>query len=94
MSLQVHPGRPTRRPDIWLRKTDNEIAVYDPLGNRIHLLNDTALAIWELCDGDTEPGEMITAICELCNMHRDVVTEDVVRILDEFDAAGLIQWER
>jgi hypothetical protein len=93
MSLQVYEGRPARRPEVWLRKTDKEIAMYDPLGNRVHLLNDTALAIWELCDGNTEPAEMVTAICDLCDMHRDVVSEDVMRILGEFDAAGLIQWE-
>jgi hypothetical protein len=94
MSLRLHAGRPARKPEVWLRKTDNEIAMYDPLGNRVHLLNDTALAIWELCDGNTEPDEMITAICELCDMHHDVVSEDVTRILTEFDKAGLIQWEK
>jgi hypothetical protein len=93
VNTSLRNDRPVRRPDVWLRKTNREIAVYDPLGNRIHLLNDTALAIWELCDGDTTPAEMITAICELCGMHRDIVTEDVERVLADFDEAGLVLWE-
>jgi hypothetical protein len=93
VNTSLRNDRPVRRPDVWLRKTDREIAVYDPLGNRIHLLNDTALAIWELCDGDTTPAEMITAICDLCGMHRDIVTEDVERVLVDFDEAGLVLWE-
>lgn len=93
MNTSLRDDRPVRRPDVWLRKTDREIAVYDPLGNRIHLLNDTALAIWELCDGETTPAEMIAAICELCGMHRDIVTEDVERVLSDFDELGLVLWE-
>jgi hypothetical protein len=93
MSTEVRNDCPIRKPNVWLRKTDSEIAMYDPGGSQVHLLNDTALAIWELCDGHTTPSEMISAICELCDMHRDIVTEDVERILSDFDSAGLVSWE-
>ena len=35
---------------------------------------------------------MVSAIVELCGMHRDIVIEDVDRILTEFGAAGLLTW--
>jgi hypothetical protein len=35
---------------------------------------------------------MVRAICDLTGMHRDVVTEDVDRILTDFGTAGLITW--
>jgi coenzyme PQQ synthesis protein D (PqqD) len=90
--LSTRSGRPARRADVWLRQSGEENAVYDPVTKSLHLLNDTALAIWELCDGKTRPDEMIDAICELSGMHLDVVTEDVERILAEFDDAGLLAW--
>ena len=83
---------PKQRSDVWLRKTDEEIAAFDRMGGRVHFMNETALAIWDLCDGETAPDEMVAAICELFSMHRDVVSEDVERTLMEFDQAGLIDW--
>lgn len=92
MSTPVLHKRPLQNPDVWLRQTRDENAIYDPASGSVHLLNETALAIWNLCDGETTVEEMVTAICDLCNMHEDIVVEDVDRILTEFGAAGLLTW--
>jgi PqqD family protein of HPr-rel-A system len=84
--------RPLRKDGLFLRQAKGENAVYDPATGKVHLLNATAWAIWDLCDGETDPGEMIDAICEISRMHRDLVSEDVRRILAEFDDAGLLRW--
>ena len=84
--------RPARSPGVWVRKTRGETLAYHPGTGAAHLLNETALAIWDLCDGATKPQEMVEAICQLCGMHPDVVGEDVARILAEFEEAGLIAW--
>lgn len=93
MSLTVRQGRPVRKPEVWLRQAGEENAVYNPATGSVFLLNETALAIWDLCDGETSPEEMVTAVVELTGMHPDVVTEDVDRILGEFEEAGLLTWE-
>jgi PqqD family protein of HPr-rel-A system len=93
MSLTVRQGRPVRKPEVWLRQAGEENAVYNPATGSVFLLNETALAIWDLCDGETSPEEMVTAVVELTGMHPDVVTEDVERILSEFEEAGLLTWE-
>ncbi len=93
MTLSVRQGRPVRKPEVWLRQAGDENAVYNPSNGSVHLLNETALAIWDLCDGQTSPDEMVTAVCELTGMHPDIVTEDVQRILGEFEEAGLLTWE-
>lgn len=85
-------ARPLRRSDLWLRQTGPENAVYDPASGSVHLLNETAFAIWGLCDGGTNPDEMIDAICELSRMPREVVSEDVRTTLARFGDAGLITW--
>lgn len=88
----MRPGRPLRRSEVWLREAPGEIAIYNPRDGGVHLLNETALAIWQLCDGETEPAEMVDAICELSKLPHEVVEEDVSRILSEFEAAGLLEW--
>lgn len=90
--MTVSTRRPSRKPGVWLHQAQGENALFDPDTGAVHLLNDTALAIWHLCDGDTHPEEMVEAICELCRMHPDVVTEDVQRVLTEFERAGLLEW--
>lgn len=92
MSRSLSELCPARVPNVWIRKTRGETLAYHPGTGGAHLLNDTALAIWDLCDGATKPEEMVEAICQLCGMHPDVVGEDVGRILAEFEEAGLVVW--
>lgn len=88
----VRQARPARNPQVWLRQAGSESVVYDPGRESVHVMNATAVAIWVLCDGDTAPAEMIEAICQLSGLPYDVVLEDVSRILDEFEDAGIISW--
>lgn len=92
MSHSLSELRPARVPAVWIRKSRTDTLAYHPGTGGAHLLNETALAIWDLCDGETRPQEMVEAICQLCGMHPDVVREDVARILSEFEDAGLVVW--
>jgi PqqD family protein of HPr-rel-A system len=92
MTTQRTGLRPQRKEGLFLRQAKGENAVYDPASGTVHLLNATAWAIWDLCDGATDPEEMIDAICEISRMHRDLVSEDVRRILAEFDEADILVW--
>jgi len=92
MKTEVREGRPARRKEVWVRQAGKENAVFDPRNGALHFLNETALAIWDLCDGDTWPEEMIDAVCLVSGLPREVVEEDVGRILHQFDHAGLIDW--
>jgi PqqD family protein of HPr-rel-A system len=92
MGLSVRSGRPVRKPGVWLRQAGDENAVYDPSTGAVHLLNASALAIWDLCDGETQPEEMIAAICTISGLPPDVVAEDVERVLTQFEDVGIIVW--
>lgn len=92
MSRSLSERRPARAPLVWIRKTRGETLAYNPSTGGAHLLNETALAIWDLCDGETSAEEMVGAICQLCGMHPDVVGEDVERILRELVEAELVVW--
>ena len=92
MNTDVRKGKPARKAEVWLRQAGVENTLYDPDQGTVHILNDTALAIWNLCDGETDPEEMVQAICDLSGMPAEVVTEDVERTLTELDVAGLLLW--
>jgi hypothetical protein len=94
MIPSLRHARPVKTPGPWLRQAGGENAIFDPDTNAVHFLNPTALAIWDLCDGETEPGEMIDAICEISDQHVDVISEDVERTLIHLEHLGLITWER
>lgn len=93
MSVLLRDGKPVRKADVWLRQSDKENVVYDPTSGTVHMLNTTAMAIWVLCDGETQPDEMVEAICELSGLPRDVVIEDVRRILLQFEEADILTWK-
>jgi len=92
MSVFVRSGNPIRKPQVWLRQADNENVVYDPETSAVHILNATATAIWVLCDGETTADEMVEAVCELSGLPREVVVEDLRRILLQFEEAEILAW--
>jgi hypothetical protein len=63
-------------------------------GRELSVLNETAAALWVLCDGLTTPDEMVDAVCELCRIDEVSAWGDIDRTLTEFDRAGLIEWVR
>ena len=92
MSVSVMEARPSKRPGLWLRQAGKENAVIDSDSGSVHLLNETALAIWQLCDGETWPREMVRAICDVSGLPEEVVGEDIARTLHGFDHLGLLVW--
>ena len=83
---------PRRRPGIGIRQLRGEQALVDPARDRLHVLNATALALWELCDGNTRPEEMVDAVCVLFGEDHAAVERDVTSTLAEFENLGLIEW--
>lgn len=93
MLTSATPGRvPRRRPGIALRRDEGGSRLQDRGGHDVCALNDTAAALWELCDGLTTADEMVEAICELSLLGRDAVVGDVLRTLAEFEGVGVIEW--
>lgn len=72
----------------------HRVRLVDPEGRTLHVLNGTALALWELCDGETTVGEMVVAACTLFDTDEASVQRDIQRTLDQFTAAHLLVWDR
>ena len=84
---------PTRQGELWTRREGDQTAVYDPDSGRLHVLNASALAIWELCDGETTGEEMAGAIAELTSGGTDSASQDVVAALQALWEQQLISVE-
>lgn len=65
----------------------------DPEGRTLHVLNGMALALWELCDGETTVAEMVAAACTLFDGDEKAVRRDIERALSLFTDAELLVWE-
>ena len=56
------------------------------------VLDPTALALWELCDGDTSEREMVDAVLDLYHADAEVVAHDVHKTLERLTDEGLLVW--
>lgn len=87
---------PRRRADVEVRRDAAGAAhvLHDPSSGVRSVVNETALAIWQLCDGATRPHEMVRGACELFGAPGEVVAGDVHRALADLSAAELVDWVR
>jgi len=83
-------GHPLRRGELVQSASSEGWTVYQPETDSLHVLNDSARAIWELCDGETSPSEMATAISELTGLSVEEATRDVRSALDQLESLSLV----
>ena len=91
MSTRIR-GLPQRQTDVLLVDEADRSVLMAPGHDASHLLNPTARAIWELCDGLTDPDEMVGAICQVFSVAMETARADVTYALEQLTAAGLIHW--
>lgn len=85
---------PVRRTEFEARRDGEQVWLRDPDQAHAHVLNATAFALWELCDGITTPEEMVEAICTLFGVSRGEAERDVELGLADLARAGLVEWRR
>jgi len=85
-------AKPVRNGQAWVRRGSEDTAIYNPETGVLHLLNPSALAIWELCDGETTVEEMAAAIDELTGVGLDAAESGVSAALEQLAEAGLVSF--
>ncbi len=85
------PTKPRRAP--WVRVVDRTgtSKLVDSRGDQLLQLNDTALAIWDLCDGETAVAEMAQAVVEAFPVDEETAVEDVQTVVEAFDRLHLLE---
>jgi Coenzyme PQQ synthesis protein D (PqqD) len=93
-SARQLPGyRPRQLEGVRLERRAGKPVLSDPARSRTLVLNESALALWELCDGETTLDEMTAAICEASAIPAGQADADVRSTLEKLDSAGLLCWE-
>lgn len=75
-----------------VRQSDGSAILDSPDGSEV-ILNDTAMALWELCDGSTEVEEMVRAVDAFFDVEEDVIRHDVEVTLAELTRVGALDWD-
>ena len=89
MGIDRH-ARPLARSDITVQVIGDEVMLYDSGNEKIHVLNNSAYAIWQLCDGKNSLADM----CEQLTVQYDDssldLIDDIRATIDEFIQKGLL----
>jgi hypothetical protein len=91
MTSTTLSSRPCRKRGLERRTTNGQTVLIEPRGRVEHVLNDTALALWELCDGETTVEEMVVAAIGLFDAQGGRLEQDVLAALDTMTDQGLLE---
>jgi hypothetical protein len=81
---------PLRRIDASTVELDDNLAVYDDVGQLLILLNTSAAAVWERCDGATPVDDMVRALAASHRADTAEIAEDVRQTVDKLFELGLV----
>lgn len=85
-------SRPTRRAGVRVVRSGDRFVLRLDDGRSV-ALNESALALWELCDGETDAEEMIDAVTEVsAGVDRQRASRDVHTTLERLAGADAITW--
>ena len=81
---------PARRAGASAVELDDNVAVYDDVGQLLILLNTSAAAVWERCDGRTTVDDMVGALAVAHGTQAEDIAEDVRRTVAKLAELGLV----
>ncbi len=83
---------PRRKPGFIWRKVEGTAVLFNPDSNETYILNQTAAAIWELCDGKHRIEDIANAIIEGFKSEggRTEILQDIMEFLAGGERNGYI----
>ncbi len=86
------PQKPLRRDDVKARKLGNEWMLYDDRSGSVHIINETAAKVWEMCDGTRTVEEIAAALAEQYETPPEAnVPQDVADVIASFAGKDVLQ---
>jgi hypothetical protein len=71
-----------------------ELLLYDPKSDQVHILNETAMQVWEMCDGQHEELEIAAELGRrYAGIDPSILEQDTSRLIEDFLNKGLITIE-
>lgn len=82
---------PRRAEGFHLKRTPCCFLLADAEDKNVLKLNQTGVLLWELCRGEYSVGEILTMLRESFPEASGDIARDIYRVLDEFQAAGVVR---
>lgn len=87
-----HAGSlPMARADLSAVPLDDNVAIYDEVGRTLVMLNSSAAAVLERCDGATPFADMVAELAQEHGEDASGISEDVWRTVRKLASMGLVQ---
>jgi hypothetical protein len=82
---------PKVRGDVSIQELGEEVMIYDPLNEKVHILNNTAHCIWKLCDGNCTLQEIKEEISKkFPHTSEQEILHDIASAVDNFEKNNLL----
>jgi hypothetical protein len=79
-----------KNPQIICREERGRTVLIDPYRRTLVTLNDEALEVWRLLDGERTPEEIVDEMETLFDADRATLAKDVARLLKELERREMI----
>ena len=83
-------ARPARRDGTSAVELDDNLALYDEVGQLLILLNTSAAAVWQRCDGTTTVDDMVRELAGAYLADPALLREDVRQTVRKLAELGLV----
>ncbi len=84
--------KPTQTPEVFRQELDSEIVLYDSNTRKVHILNQTAERIWELCDGTHTVSDIAADLrTTFAAPPTAPIENDVANTVEDLTSKGLLQ---
>ncbi len=77
-------SKPIAIDGLEVRRTGLDVIVHDPQHEKIHILNRSAGAVLDLCDGEHDPAQIASLVRAGMDVPQERVLSDVLATLDTF----------
>jgi hypothetical protein len=81
---------PMKKSELWKRLSDNEGVVVDTVRAVEHTLNDTALRIFELCDGESTISDIAQKMTEEYEVDIEKARQDVAKCIAKLEELNVV----
>jgi hypothetical protein len=88
--MDAETGSPKHAPEIVHYEVFDELVVYRPGASQAASLNESARAIWHLCDGERTVEDICVELAQMLALRPDDLRSDVCRGINRLHELGLL----
>lgn len=77
-------------PDVTVVDVDGRLSLFVPSSEQIVLLNESASAVWALCDGSRTEGAIVSTLAQRCGKAPDEIRDEVRQALVRLANVGAL----